>query len=156
VTRNPTAASTARAPWLASLAVLEEDHSLFIARSEARHIVASGVRLGGGRRRPAELHDAALAAKRARELPCFSFTGVLSDAGTEWPGRRKLVHRAVLEDLPDLSQYDVYACGHTAMVAAAQEDFLADGGLPLSQYHRDAFLHSGAPHTTTTDRPVAG
>ena len=52
----------------------------------------------------------------------FSYVPVLSDASPEddWTGRTGFVHRAVMQDLPDLSGYQVYACGAPAMVDAAR------------------------------------
>jgi NAD(P)H-flavin reductase/ferredoxin len=103
----------------------------------------------GGRRRD-DLYDAALATRWARELPWFSFTPVLTDPDPEWAGRRGLVHRAVLEDLADLSEHEVFACGNPAMIGAAEADFTAEAGLPLAQYHRDAYLPSGEPFLSTS------
>src|SRR5262245_28505546 len=53
------------------------------------------------------------------------YVPVLSEAlpSDDWTGRAGFVHRAVMEDLPDLSEYQVYACGAPAMVEAAQRDF---------------------------------
>ena len=42
-----------------------------------------------------------------------------------WAGRTGLVHRAVMEDFPDLSAHQVYACGVPVMVDAARRDFVA-------------------------------
>jgi CDP-4-dehydro-6-deoxyglucose reductase/3-phenylpropionate/trans-cinnamate dioxygenase ferredoxin reductase subunit len=103
----------------------------------------------GGRRRD-DLYDAALATRWARELPWFSFTPVLTDPDPEWAGRRGLVHRAVLEDLADLSEHEVFACGNPAMIGAAEADFTAEAGLPPAQYHRDAYLPSGEPFLSTS------
>lgn len=66
---------------------------------------------------------------------------VLSDALPEdpWAGRRGLVHQAVLEDVPDLSQHEVYACGAPAMIDAARRDFCALRSLPESAFYADAF-----------------
>lgn len=66
---------------------------------------------------------------------------VLSDATAKdaWSGRCGLVHEAVMEDLPDLSGYDVYACGAPAMIKAARQDFCARCGLPETAFHSDAF-----------------
>jgi CDP-4-dehydro-6-deoxyglucose reductase len=65
---------------------------------------------------------------------------VLSDATPEerWAGRTGFVHRAVMEDLPDLSAWQVYACGAPLMVEAAKRDFTRHG-LPEDQFFADAF-----------------
>lgn len=95
-----------------------------------------------GGRRPGDLYMDALAQKWAQTLPHFRYIPVVSNAQPEdaWPGRTGLVHQAVLQDLPDLSAYQVYACGNPAMVEAAQQDFSALAGLPQEEFFADAFL----------------
>jgi CDP-4-dehydro-6-deoxyglucose reductase, E3 len=64
-----------------------------------------------------------------REHSNFRFEPVLSEVapGDPWPGRRGLVHEAMLADHPDLAGYEVYACGSVRMVEAAVPDFLTHG-----------------------------
>ncbi len=71
----------------------------------------------------------------------IDYIPVVSDATPEegWSGRRGLVHEAVMEDMPDLSGYEVYACGAPAMIAAARLDFCTRCGLPETAFHSDAF-----------------
>ncbi|MCG1041544.1 CDP-6-deoxy-delta-3,4-glucoseen reductase [Mycetohabitans sp. B8] len=94
----------------------------------------------GGRRR-GDLYLASLAEQWAREVPGFKFVPVLSepDPADNWQGRTGFVHRAVIEDLPDLSGYQVYACGAPVMVEAAQRDFTAHHGLPANEFYADSF-----------------
>jgi CDP-4-dehydro-6-deoxyglucose reductase len=61
------------------------------------------------------------------------------EAGDGWSGRRGLVHQAVLEDHPDLSGHEVYACGAPAMIEAARRDFCSRCGLPEAAFYADAF-----------------
>jgi CDP-4-dehydro-6-deoxyglucose reductase len=61
-----------------------------------------------------------------------------------WTGRIGLVHAAVLEDFPDLSSFDVYACGSPGLIDAAFADFTRSGGLPPDRFFADAFHHAGA------------
>ncbi len=69
---------------------------------------------------------------------------VLSDAqpADRWTGRTGLVHRAVMEDHPDLSGFQVYACGSPLMVEAAQHDFTGRCGLPEDEFYSDSFTPS--------------
>jgi len=69
------------------------------------------------------------------------YVPVLSDAlpGDKWTGRTGFVHRAVMEDFPDLSGYQVYACGAPVMVDAAHRDFVAQCGLPEEEFLSDSF-----------------
>jgi CDP-4-dehydro-6-deoxyglucose reductase len=66
---------------------------------------------------------------------------VLSDApaSDRWTGRAGFVHRAVMEDFPDLSGHQVYACGAPVMVDAAHREFTSQCGLPDEEFFSDAF-----------------
>ena len=72
------------------------------------------------------------------------YVPVLSDAlpSDAWTGRTGFVHRAVMEDLPDLSEVQVYACGAPIMVDAARRDFTAQCGLPSDEFYSDSFTPS--------------
>jgi CDP-4-dehydro-6-deoxyglucose reductase len=50
------------------------------------------------------------------------------------------VHKAVMEDHPDLSSFQVYACGAPAMVDAARRDFVTLCGLPEDEFFADSFV----------------
>lgn len=78
----------------------------------------------------------------AREYPNFRYIPVLSEAAEEdaWTGRTGFVHRAVMEDHPDLSTFQVYACGTPVMVDAARADFTTNTGLPLGEFFSDSFV----------------
>ncbi len=69
------------------------------------------------------------------------YVPVLSDAKPEdhWKGRAGFVHRAVMEDFPDLSGYQVYACGAPIVIESARRDFMAPCKLPADEFHADAF-----------------
>ncbi|HKO88195.1 MAG TPA: CDP-6-deoxy-delta-3,4-glucoseen reductase [Burkholderiales bacterium] len=94
-----------------------------------------------GGRRPKDLYLSSLPERWAREYANFSFVPVISEAQAEdaWQGRTGFVHQAVMADLPDLSGYQVYACGVPVMVEAARRDFTHQCGLPLEAFHADAF-----------------
>jgi CDP-4-dehydro-6-deoxyglucose reductase len=74
----------------------------------------------------------------------FSFIPVLSDPLPEdgWPGRTGFVHRAVMTDFPDLSGYQVYACGGPGMIEAARNEFTAKCGLPENEFFADSFTYA--------------
>jgi CDP-4-dehydro-6-deoxyglucose reductase, E3 len=98
------------------------------------------VTLYWGGRRPADLyqHDWVLA--QCAQMPHLRYVPVVSDALPEdrWSGRTGFVHRAVLEDLPDLSGHQVYACGAPVVIESAQRDYTA-AGLPPEEFFADAF-----------------
>jgi CDP-4-dehydro-6-deoxyglucose reductase, E3 len=76
------------------------------------------------------------------ERPGFKFVPVLSEAKPEeqWTGRTGFVHRAVMEDFPDMSGVQVYACGAPVMVEAARKDFSLSCRLPVEEFYADSFL----------------
>ncbi|WP_421208291.1 FAD-binding oxidoreductase [Aeromonas enteropelogenes] len=69
------------------------------------------------------------------------FVPVVSGDDANWTGRTGFVHQAVLQDLTDLHQYCVYACGSPVMIAAAKDDFI-EQGLTSKQFFSDAFTVS--------------
>jgi CDP-4-dehydro-6-deoxyglucose reductase len=94
-----------------------------------------------GARRPKDLYLDALPARWAAEHARFKYIPVISDALAEdrWGGRTGFVHRAVMEDLPDLSGFQVYACGVPIMVDSARRDFIQKCGLPENEFFSDSF-----------------
>ncbi|MDB5855926.1 MAG: CDP-6-deoxy-delta-3,4-glucoseen reductase [Herminiimonas sp.] len=97
-----------------------------------------------GGRRPSDLYMSGLCEEWASPVPNlanFRFVPVISDPQPEdaWQGRTGFVHQAVMQDLPDLSGHQVYACGAPAMVDAARRDFIGKCGLPPDEFYADAF-----------------
>jgi CDP-4-dehydro-6-deoxyglucose reductase len=94
-----------------------------------------------GARRPKDLYLHALAGKWAAEHALFKYVPVISDALPEdaWQGRTGFVHRAVMQDLPDLSGHQVYACGVPIMVESARRDFTHECKLPIDEFYADSF-----------------
>ncbi|PYE23155.1 CDP-4-dehydro-6-deoxyglucose reductase [Paraburkholderia silvatlantica] len=94
-----------------------------------------------GARQKKDLYLMDLAEQWAKDIPNFRFVPVLSEpaAADNWTGRTGFVHRAVIEDLPDLSGYQVYACGAPVMVESAQRDFTQHHGLPEDEFYADSF-----------------
>jgi CDP-4-dehydro-6-deoxyglucose reductase len=102
-----------------------------------------------GGRRPKDLYMQALCEEWARTLPNFKYVPVVSNALPEdgWTGRTGFVHQAVMADLPDLSGYQVYACGAPLMVESAQRDFVAQCKLPEEEFYADSFTsEADLPH----------
>jgi CDP-4-dehydro-6-deoxyglucose reductase, E3 len=82
-------------------------------------------------------------------------TPVLSEAKASdgWVGRIGLVHRAVLEDFPDLSSFDIYACGSPGLIEAALSDFTRIAGMPRDRFFAESFNHAGtAPQLASAVR----
>jgi CDP-4-dehydro-6-deoxyglucose reductase len=74
-------------------------------------------------------------------MPHLRYVPVVSDALPEdqWSGRTGFVHQAVLQDLPDLSGHQVYACGAPIVVESARTDYSARAGLPAEEFFADSF-----------------
>ena len=111
-----------------------------IEHMQVKNITRSAVLYWGGRR-PADLymHDWVLA--KVAEMPNLHYVPVVSDALPEdvWAGRTGFVHNAVLQDMPDLSGYQVYACGAPIVVDSAQAAYVK-AGLPEDEFFADSFV----------------
>jgi len=95
-----------------------------------------------GGRRPQDLYMDAWVRSTLRDMPTLSYVPVVSDALPEdgWSGRSGFVHRAVLEDLPDLHAHQVYACGAPVVVDSARRDFCELAGLDEEAFYADSFI----------------
>lgn len=93
-----------------------------------------------GARTSADLYLRTLPERWAREVATLDFSAVVSAPGAARPAglRAGLVHEAVLEDHPQLSEYDVYMCGPPALIDAGRHAFVA-AGLPESRLYYDSF-----------------
>jgi CDP-4-dehydro-6-deoxyglucose reductase len=130
-------------------------------RAMLRQLLAVGDRrpltLYWGARTTRDLYEHNWLSNVAAVRPAFDYRPVLSEPEAEetpWSGRTGLVHEAVLRDLGDLAQYDVYASGPPAMVEAIRSSFI-EHGLPRAQLFFDSFDY--APDTLAAMRkPEAG
>ncbi len=104
--------------------------------------IQRSVYLYWGGRRPQDLYLDAWAQEQSRNMAQLSYyEPVISDAVPEdqWMGRTGFVHQAVMEDFPDLSGHQVYACGAPIMVESAKRDFTTLCGLPVEEFFADSF-----------------
>lgn len=94
-----------------------------------------------GGRRPSDLYMNDLVEQWASTIPDFKYVPVISDALPEdgWAGRTGFVHRAVMQDFPDLSGHQVYACGAPIVVDSARRDFVAMCNLSEDAFFADSF-----------------
>ena len=99
------------------------------------------VTLYWGGRRPADLYMQDWVLEQQKAMPQLCYTPVVSDATAEdqWAGRSGFVHRAVMEDFPDLSGHQVYACGAPIVIESARKDFSAIAQLPHDEFYADSF-----------------
>jgi len=101
-----------------------------------------------GGRRPQDLYMEDWVRARLADMPNLRYVPVVSNALPEdnWTGRTGFVHRAVLDDHPDLSGHEVYACGAPIVVDSARADYSALGGLPAEAFYADAFTTEADKH----------
>jgi CDP-4-dehydro-6-deoxyglucose reductase len=101
-----------------------------------------------GGRRPHDLYMDAWVRERLAEMPNLAYVPVVSNALPEdnWTGRTGFVHKAVMEDFPDLSGHQVYACGAPIVVDSAREDYSAQCMLPPDEFHADSFTSEADKH----------
>jgi CDP-4-dehydro-6-deoxyglucose reductase len=107
-----------------------------IIETALRNGVTRPMTLYWGGRRPKDLYMDSL----AKQWP-IKYVPVISEALSEdrWEGRIGFVHRAVMQDFPDLSGCQVYACGVPIMVDSAKRDFIQLCHLPEEEFYADSF-----------------
>jgi CDP-4-dehydro-6-deoxyglucose reductase, E3 len=101
-----------------------------------------------GGRRPADLYMDGWVRERLAEMPNLRYVPVISNALPEdnWTGRTGFVHKAVMEDFPDLSGHQVYACGAPVVVDSARAEYSAAGKLPPEEFYADSFTTEADKH----------
>ena len=99
------------------------------------------IHLYWGGRRPSDLYLDALCEGWAKTIPDLKYIPVVSDALPEdcWTGRTGFVHQAVIDDHPDMKDFQIYACGAPVMVNAARQDFSSKCHLPEEEFFADSF-----------------
>ena len=104
-----------------------------------------------GGRRPADLYLDAWVKARMAEMPQLKYVPVISNALPEdnWTGRTGFVHKAVMEDHPDLSGFQVYACGAPIVVDSARAEYSAACKLPPEEFYADSFTSEADKHGKT-------
>lgn len=111
-----------------------------LLKTHASEIARRGAVLYWGARRRGDLYAIDIVPGWEADHPGVRLVPVLSEPDEGWEGRRGFVHAAVLQDLPDLSAHEVYACGNPLMIDAARAVFTTDGGLRADRFHSDAFI----------------
>ncbi|HEX2539746.1 MAG TPA: CDP-6-deoxy-delta-3,4-glucoseen reductase [Caldimonas sp.] len=101
-----------------------------------------------GCRSRADLYMHEWAEAAAKEHGHMRYVPVLSEPRPEdaWTGRTGLVHQAVMQDLPNLMEHQVYACGAPIMVESAHRDFVVRCGLPDDEFYADSFTSEADKH----------
>ncbi len=94
-----------------------------------------------GARRPVDIYMHQWMLDYCAAHPNVSYVPVVSDALPEdvWEGKRGLALDQMLQDHPDMSSYQLYACGVPAMVHAAHAQCVGKAQLPEDSFFADAF-----------------
>ncbi|KPF94812.1 hypothetical protein IP86_21040 [Rhodopseudomonas sp. AAP120] len=112
------------------------------------------IRLYWGCRTSREFYASAQIDDVAATFADFRCVQVVSDDDQQWGGRSGFVHDIVRSDVPDLCQFDVYACGNPLLVRA-MEDVAIEGGVPPAHFFADSF-NLVPPPTTADPIPARG
>jgi len=79
-----------------------------------------------------------------RRAARMRYVPVLSEPEPAWTGRTGWVHAAVLEDIADLRDFDIYAAGPPAMIEALRCEF-PPRGASVARLYCDSFDYAGDP-----------
>jgi CDP-4-dehydro-6-deoxyglucose reductase len=109
------------------------EHAFFLGIRRPMHLY-------WGVRARRDLYMDELPQRWAREHENFRYTPVLSEPLPEdgWDGHIGLVHNVLLQDHPDLSNYDIYMSGPPGMIESARRDF-ANHGMDPAHLYFDSF-----------------
>lgn len=95
-----------------------------------------------GSRTEAGLYDRESLSVLLQQFSNARYIPVLSRPNGQWQGAKGYVQQQVLADIPDLSSYEVYACGSLQMTEDARRLFAEQGRLPENAFFSDAFTVS--------------
>jgi aquacobalamin reductase/NAD(P)H-flavin reductase len=93
-----------------------------------------------GGRHPQDLYARQAMGKWERSHNARQFIPVVEHPDDHWQGKTGYVHKAVLDDINNLNDYDIYAAGHFNMLKAVRDDFVAHGAL-IDHLFSDAFTY---------------
>jgi CDP-4-dehydro-6-deoxyglucose reductase, E3 len=110
--------------------------------------IAREATLYWGGRRPADLYLDDWVRQRLADMPNLKYVPVISNALPEdnWTGRTGFVHKAVMEDFPDLSGHQVYACGAPIVVDSARAEYASQANLSPEDFFADSFTTEADKH----------
>lgn len=114
-------------------------------KGQVEHAFFKGIdkpmKLYWGVRASRDLYMPELPEQWAKEREDFDFVPVASEPDEDWQGRTGWVHEAVLADIENPADYEIYMAGPPVMVRAGR-DALRAAGVPDEQMHYDAFEYA--------------
>lgn len=93
-----------------------------------------------GLREPSAAYELEKTADCIKQIKNSSFTSIVQLPDEQWQGRVGLLHTTVMEDIDNLSEYDIYIAGRFDMAGIIREDFKAKGAL-VDHMYADAFAY---------------
>ncbi|MGB0936904.1 MAG: NAD(P)H-flavin reductase, partial [Colwellia sp.] len=93
-----------------------------------------------GLREESACYELEKTAETVSKLANGHFIPVVENANDDWQGKTGLVHQVAMQDIEDLSIYDIYLAGRFEMVGAIRTDFSAKGAL-VEHMFADAFAY---------------
>ena len=93
-----------------------------------------------GLRDPSACYELDKTTKTIAGLTKGQFNPVVETPHDEWQGRIGMVHKVVMKDINNLSDYDIYIAGRFDMVATVRDDFVEKGANVTNMYG-DAFAY---------------
>lgn len=93
-----------------------------------------------GLREESACYELEKTAETVSKLANGHFIPVVENASENWQGKTGLVHQVAMQDIEDLSIYDIYLAGRFEMVGAIRTDFSAKGAL-VEHMFADAFAY---------------
>ena len=68
------------------------------------------------------------------------FHAVIENPNEQWQGKTGMVHKAVMNEIANLADHDIYLAGRFDMVGAVRKDFIAQGA-DVNHMYADAFAY---------------
>jgi len=93
-----------------------------------------------GLRSPSATYELDKTSQCIEKIANSTFIPVVQEPDEQWQGRVGLLHHIVMEDITNLSDYDIYIAGKFDMAGAIRTDFVAKGAL-VEHMYADAFAY---------------
>lgn len=88
------------------------------------------VSLYWGAKHRSDLYEADMLAQLSQQYPQFTFVPVVENASGGWHGKVGYVHQAVIHDITNYADKQIYVAGRFEMAKVVKADFLSLGLLP--------------------------
>lgn len=111
-----------------------------ILKQTLKQYPSKPVTLYWGAKRAEDIYYLKELTELAIEEHAFTFIPVVETPTSDWQGKTGWVHKAVMQDLPDMSGVQVYIAGRFEMAKVARDDFFKQG-LSTEDLFGDAYAY---------------